>query len=365
MSIQTNIEQAIKQKLPNRKDYRIGIIGAGFIVQECHLPAYQKLGFKPAAICSLVLDESMAVAEKNGITKVYEEWKQLINDSDIEVLDIAVPPHVQLEIVKYACTKSHIKAIQCQKPLSTNYEDALEIARIGKQSGVLISVNSNMRFDQSIRALKYCLDRGLLGRPVLASLEQRAIPHWQKFIEKYERLTFLNFSIHEIDSFRYLFGNPHSITALCTTDPRLNFKHTDGITQFTYQYENGLMATSLDDTYVYPGEPCEKDSYIKWRVEGTEGVAKGTIGWTEFPELCPSRLMLTSKAYPNQWIKPKWNTCWFPDAFGGTMASLLYALENNAEPEMSASDNVVTIACVEACYLSLKEKRTVLLEEII
>ncbi|MEI3169530.1 MAG: hypothetical protein V8S58_17560 [Lachnospiraceae bacterium] len=39
------------------------------------------------------------------------------------------------------------------------------------------------------------------------------------------------------------------------------------------------MATSLDDVWAWPEEPCEKHNYINWRVEGTEGFAEGEFGW--------------------------------------------------------------------------------------
>ena len=56
---------------------------------------------------------------------------------------------------------------------------------------------------------------------------------------------------------------------------------------------------------------------------------------------------------------------WFPDAFVGTMASLLRAVENGREPEISARDNIRTLACVEACYKSIAEEKTVYLSEIL
>ncbi|HXT40482.1 MAG TPA: gfo/Idh/MocA family oxidoreductase, partial [Candidatus Angelobacter sp.] len=37
----------IHSRLPHRKDFRIGILGAGFIVNDCHLVAYRKAGFNP------------------------------------------------------------------------------------------------------------------------------------------------------------------------------------------------------------------------------------------------------------------------------------------------------------------------------
>ena len=41
------------------------------------------------------------------------------------------------------------------------------------------------------------------------------------------------------------------------------------------------------------------------------------------------------------------------------------AVENGTEPEISARDNIATIACVEACYRSIEEKRTVALSEVL
>ena len=46
------MELNINPPLPQRKDFRIGILGSGFIVNECHLAAYRKAGFNPVAIAS-------------------------------------------------------------------------------------------------------------------------------------------------------------------------------------------------------------------------------------------------------------------------------------------------------------------------
>jgi predicted dehydrogenase len=272
---------------------------------------------------------------------------------------------VQLDIVRHAVTQKHIKGILCQKPVAMSLEGAREIARLGREAGIPIAVNSNMRYDQSMRALKCALDLDLLGEPVLATIEMRAIPHWQAFLRQYPMLEIYSMGIHHVDIFRYLFGDPAKITALCRTDPRTQFPHTDGIVQFTYQYPGGMMATSLDDVWAWPEAPAEKDIYIKWRVEGMKGMASGTIGWPLYPKHEPSTLRLTSKDYPNQWLEPKWDTAWFPDAFRGTMASLLRAVERGETPEISAEDNILTIACVEACYASIREERTVTLAEIL
>lgn len=361
-----DIDLHIEPLMPERKDFRIGCIGAGFIMRDCHLVAYRDAGFKPVAITSLSLKESEEVAARHRIPKVYETWKELIRDPEIEIVDIAIPPDLQLDVIKELVKqKLHVRGVLCQKPLAMNYREGKQIVELCRDAGIKLGVNSNMRYDQSIRALKSILDQGLIGEPVLATIEMRAIPHWQEFLKKYDRLEILNMGIHHVDSFRYLFGDPEKVTAITRKDPRTRFDHTDGISQYTFQYKNGFMATSLDDVWAWPGEGTEKDIYIKWRVEGTYGMAQGTIGWPGYPEPTPSTIEFTSKKYPDQWIRPTWDKVWFPDAFQGTMAQLLRAVESDTEPEISGNDNLNTLAIIDACYLSVKEQRTIHLSEII
>lgn len=350
--------------MPKRKDFRIGCIGSGMILRDCHLVAYRDAGFNPVAIASRTYENAKAVAELRDIPKVHNTWEELVQDPEIEILDIAFPPDRQLDVVRLAVKQPHIKGILCQKPLAMNSDEAREIVRLCEEAGIKIAVNSNMRYDQSIRALKTVLDRGYLGETVLATIEMRAIPHWQEFLRKYDRVEILNMGIHHIDTFRYLFGDPEKITAVTRRDPRTAFKHIDGISQYTFQYANELMATSLDDVWAWPGEGTEKDIYIKWRVIGTDGLAQGYIGWP-YPERTPSTLEFTTRQAPNEWFRPSWDKVWFPDAFQGTMGQLLRAVESDTEPEIGGRDNLRTMAAVDACYKSIAEGRTVAFSEVI
>lgn len=356
--------EATLPPVPKRKDWRIGCIGAGFIMADCHLEAYRAIGLNPIAIASRTKESAEKVAKRHSIQRVYATWKDLLKDESIEILDIAIPPHEQLNVVREAVKYKNIKGILCQKPLAMSLEEAKEIVRLTKENGVALAVNSNMRYDQSMRALKHLLDNNMLGKPIIASIEMRAIPHWQDFLKGYDKLELYGMGIHHIDIFRFLFGNPKKVTAICRNDPRTTFDHFDGITQYSFQYKDNLIATSLDDVWAWSNDPTEKDIYIKWRVEGETGMASGTIGWPKYPEREPSTLKFTSQAYPNQWIEPTWDQVWFPDAFKGTMSSLLVAIEDGTTPEISGEDNIYTIACVEACYKSIKEERTVALQEV-
>ena len=355
-------------RLPENKDVAIGCIGAGFIMSDCHLVAYRQAGLNPVAIVSRTPEKARQVAQRHAIPTVYETLEGLLNDTEIEVVDIAVPPDQQWNIIQEVVKHSdHIHGVLAQKPLGMDYAQAREIVEACQRAGIKLAVNQNMRYDHSIRACKDLLDRGLLGEPIMATLDMRAIPHWMDWQQRLGWVTLRILSIHHLDAFRFLFGNPLRVFASFRPDPRTaqQFSHRDGICLYILEYENGLRAAAWDDVWTGPArEGAESDIYIRWRVEGTEGLARGSIGWPSYPEPTPSTIDFTTNHRSGKWFRPRWPECWFPDAFVGTMAQLLCALETDTEPAISGRENLDTMALVDACYLSAEEHRAVALEEI-
>lgn len=358
-------------KLPKNRTVGIGCIGSGFIMADCHLVAYRNVGFNPVAITSRTAANAHAVAARHKIPKVYDTRAELLADKNVQVVDIAVPPDIQLEVVREVVKHAdHVRGILAQKPLGANYTEAVEVVQLCKDAGVTLAVNQNMRYDQSIRACKHLLDRGDLGDPVLATIDMRAIPHWMPWQERQGWVTLRIMSIHHLDTFRYLFGDPQRVYASVRQDPRTakKFDHEDGIALYILEYESGLRCSSWDDVWAkpdaVPARDDGRDIGIHWRVEGTQGVARGTIGWPRYPNHAPSTLDYATTKSPGQWHQPRWNETWFPDAFAGPMADLLCALEENREPEINGKDNLKTMALVEACYVSVTEQRSVAMDEI-
>src|SRR5712691_11182855 len=96
-------------RLPRRKDFRIGCIGAGFIMRDCHLVAYRQAGFNPVAIASRRAESARAAAVQHWL-RCHDTIDHLLADPSIEVLDIAVPPDVQPALIQRAVEhKGHIR----------------------------------------------------------------------------------------------------------------------------------------------------------------------------------------------------------------------------------------------------------------
>jgi predicted dehydrogenase len=347
------------------RDFRIGCIGAGFIMADVQLSAYSMAHFPVIAIASRQAEKAAEVARRWKIPIVHQTPHELIEDPNVEIVDIAFPPDQQPELIRHALKQKHVRGILAQKPLAMDFSQAKAIVEEAAVTDKVLSVNQNMRFDQSMRVLKQLLEHDELGTPVLGTIEMRAIPHWQTFLAAYDRLTLLNMSIHHLDVLRFLFGDPVEIYTGARRDPRTEFEHTDGITVSTLKFVSGVLAVSMEDVWSGPRqEGFDSDIYIKWRVEGLDGVAQGTIGWPDYPTGSPSTLRYcSSKSTGGHWVQPSWDTRWFPHAFAGVMEQLQYALKTGTPPMLSASDNLKTMALVEAAYRSMRESRAVRLAE--
>jgi predicted dehydrogenase len=338
---------------PRRRDWRIGCVGAGFVMRDCHLAAYRPAGFNPVAIAARRVEQAREVAVHHGIPKVHESVDDLLRDESIEILDIAVPPAAQPDLIRRAveCGRGRLKGILAQKPLAMSVATASDLVECCEAAGITLAVNQNMRFDQSVRGAKALIDRGELGEIVFASIDMRAIPHWMPWARELPSLSTFVMSIHHLDTFRYWLGTPDRVFASSRPDPRTTFPHRDGINLTILEWDDGPRASAWDDVWAGPiREGAAGEPRITWRIEGTRGLAEGTIGWPGYPARVPSTLHV-STVDGRTW-KSSWNDVWFPDAFAGTMASLLVAIESGSAPAISGRDNLATLAVCEAVFAS-------------
>ena len=344
-----------RPRMPSRTDYRIGVVGCGGIVRGAHLPAYKAAGFPVTGIWNRTADTARAAAAVFGIPRVFETWEELVASPDIDVVDIALPPHLHPAIAIAAV--QHGKHVMVQKPMATRYTDALRIVEAARRAGVKLAVNQNGRWEPSIRAARTLIARGLLGTRLTAFLELRTQQPWQPFWtdrDNYHQVMLLGMSIHHIDQFRFLFGDPLRVSAVTREVPGQPWSG-DAIAHYQLCYKDGFFASALDD-----GAAWTRDVGVRFRITGTDGVIAGTMGW---PTDTWSTLRYTSRS-TGSWQEPLFQTRWFPDAFMGTMGDLFNAIENDCQPTISGEDNLETLRTVFACYRSAREHRAVAPHEI-
>lgn len=140
----------------------VGVIGIGFI-GAVHIEALRRIpGVFVKAVASSSLERAEKHAEELCIPKFYGDWKDLINDSEIDVIHVATPNFLHFEQVKAALNAG--KHVMCEKPLTMTAKEAEELTALAAQKGVVNGVNFNIRFYPIMHHLKSMIASGELGR---------------------------------------------------------------------------------------------------------------------------------------------------------------------------------------------------------
>jgi len=211
---------------------RVGIIGAGG-VGKTHLRAWATNGITPTAIADANPELLAAVIAGYG-GQPYAGGVDLIASGSVDIVSICTPPAFHADLAVAALDAG--MAVLCEKPLATSVGDAERVAEAVERTGALFAMGFCHRFQPHVEALKAMIDGGELG--VIREFRNRFAGH----LANVEQTWFSNpqiagggvladTSIHSIDLFRYLVGDPihiHALTSVCESGlgPSLDVEDT-------------------------------------------------------------------------------------------------------------------------------------------
>jgi len=358
-SIPEVIQSAFVRKLPPKIDYGIAFVGCGGIVNYGHIPSYKANGFNLIGGYDINLEAAKKTVQTHGLKKLYTSLDELLSDPSVEIVDVAVVPEEQWNVVSKVIAAG--KSLLCQKPFSTNYAKAVGMTNLAQQAGLKMAVQQQFRWSSIIQATRAIMAEGWLGNILDVQVQVSIHTPWDMWpwIASQPRLEVLFHSIHYLDSLRFLFGDPALVTSRHTKHPAQQARgETKTIT--TWEYANGLQILIAICHFDWsPG------LYSLFRVLGTDGLIEGTIGTNyDYPDGRSDTLKFTSRTQPERDFSATLPGKWIPDAFYGPMASLMEAIQTGGEPLTSAEDNLGTLRVVEAAYRSMSEARSVSPSEI-
>ncbi|MEH7336315.1 Gfo/Idh/MocA family oxidoreductase [Neobacillus drentensis] len=141
---------------------KVGIIGTGFI-GPTHIEAIRRLGF--VEVVGLA-ETSQKAAEKKaaelGIPKAFGDYREMLKDSEIQVVHNCTP-----NFLHYVINKDIIlagKHVVSEKPLAMNSEESAELLELAEEHGVIHAVNFNYRQHGSVQNLQAKIANGDLGK---------------------------------------------------------------------------------------------------------------------------------------------------------------------------------------------------------
>lgn len=186
---------------------KVGIIGAGRIgrVHSESISKYVK-GAEIKAISDVkVTEELTAWAATMGIANVYDDYKKILQDPEIDAVLVCSSTNTHAPISIEAARAG--KHIFCEKPIDADVARIKEVLAEVEKAGVKFQVGFNRRFDHNFKAIKERVVAGDIGEPHIIKVTSRDPDAPPIEYVKVSGGMFFDMTIHDFDMIRYLSGS--------------------------------------------------------------------------------------------------------------------------------------------------------------
>ncbi len=145
----------------HEKIIRIGIVGAGF-ARTTQIPGFKNCaGAQVIAIASRNREHAQKVAEEFGIEHVANDWRELVQRDDVDLVSVVTPPSTHMEITAAALEQG--KAVLCEKPMAMNADEAKRMTELAHEKGMLALIDHELRFLNSRQKMRTMVHEGAIG----------------------------------------------------------------------------------------------------------------------------------------------------------------------------------------------------------
>lgn len=156
---------------------QIGIIGTGDMATD-HAKRFNEIeGCRVTAVYDLALKRATNFAQKYQAAQVYDNLEALLKHSALDGISIVTPDASHCALALQVMEAG--KAVLCEKPLATNFEDASQMAEVAQKKSVLNMVNFSYRRAAALQKAQEIVQSGQIGtvRHVEASYLQGWLTH--------------------------------------------------------------------------------------------------------------------------------------------------------------------------------------------
>jgi predicted dehydrogenase len=147
------------------KRIKLGIIGCGIAAQSLHWPALQKIKdkFEITVICNHTEKKAKDFSKILGGVPYVLDYHDLLQRSDVEAVDIALPIPLNFQVTKDALQAG--KHVIVEKPLAANLSEAKMMLDFEGKYSLITMVAENFRYRSTFKRVKKLLQQNKIGKP--------------------------------------------------------------------------------------------------------------------------------------------------------------------------------------------------------
>ncbi len=144
-------------------EVRVAFVGCGRI-SDLHQIGYLGLSnAKIVAVCDKNKNRAQVKAAEWGGCKVYTDYKTLLDDPDLDMIELLVPHHLHAKMVIDACRAG--KHVSVQKPMAITSSEADAMISEAEKAKVQLRIYENFIFYEPFSKARSLIDAGEIGTP--------------------------------------------------------------------------------------------------------------------------------------------------------------------------------------------------------
>lgn len=307
---------------------------------------------KLAGVASVPLAAAQEWAEQKGIQRVTEDYRELINDPDIDVVLICSSTDTHAEIIVEAAKAG--KHIFCEKPIASNVPQILEALEAVKTAGVKLQVGFNRRFDPHFSKAQEMIREGKIGDLHLLRITSRDPEAPPIEYVKVSGGMFMDMTIHDFDMARFLAGSEVEevfASGAVLVDPAIGEAGDIDTAVIQLRFANGAVGT-IDNS--------RRAAYgYDQRIEAFGSLGKVAVG--NVPE--SNAVLSNDEAVYGE--KPQFFFLErYHQSFIRELKDFFQAVLDDTPTPVTGQDGLEPVFIALAANLSVKENRPVKLAEI-
>lgn len=331
----------------------IGLIGAGRIGKlHGEIVTYHVPGAKIYAVSDVRLKGLQEWADKMGIKKVSNDYRDIMEDAEVDAVLIASSTDTHADLIIEAAKAG--KHIFCEKPVDFKVEKIKEALAEVEKAGVKLQIGFNRRYDHNFSKVRELVDEGKVGDVHIIKITSRdPAPPPVEYIKVSGGL-FLDMTIHDFDMARFLSGSEvEEVFAYGTNLVSEEIKEAGDIDTalISLKFKNGAIGVidnSREAVYGY-------DQRVE--VFGNKGVITAD---NDFPN---STMLSTAEMVVSE--KPQWFFLErYKESYINELNDFVDAIKNDRTPSVVGKDGLWPVYIALAAYKSLETGRAVKLTEV-
>lgn len=141
---------------------KLAIVGAGAMAHT-HAKKFAEIkGVKIVACCDVDLERTQHFSKTFAVPQAFTDFGQMLSSCEIDAVSNVTtdPYHAPLSIEAMLAGKH----VFCEKPLATNHADALKMATVAADRGVINLVNFSYRNSAALQTVARRIQKGDIGR---------------------------------------------------------------------------------------------------------------------------------------------------------------------------------------------------------